>query len=429
MVIMTKQPGGCSHRADGGAALRILIDSSDCYGCNIGDTAMLQVALDRLRAFWPRAVVRIHCLDSESVRLLESQVEIINRRLTRPRQRQIATAWSCAALREKRRYRLLIDEYLRAVKSADLVLLSGGGNLNDAFVRYALPRLATLELAKKSGAVTALVGQGIGPMSNPLLRGQAARILPEVDFICLRDGIGSLTLLDEIGVPASRVMVTGDDAIELGYQARVELLGSGIGVNSRIARYSGVDQSVVERIGAIVNEAASPLGASLVPLPISRNTDEDDLRTARLILNDTAELDSHRKALPSVFLRALPECRIVVSGSYHAVVLALSMGIPAVAIAGCDYYVHKFRGLANRFGPGCHVELTSHPDFENRLRAAIDAAWHSAPSARQSLLRTAVRQVAAGKAAYRRLFALVESRIATASWIARHPRAGRALNR
>ncbi len=388
---MTPGSMGCTHRADGGAALRILVDPSGYHCCNIGDTAMLQVALDRLRSFWPRAVIQIQSLDSESL------------------------------------YPLLIDEYLSAVRRADLVLLSGAGSLSDAFARYALPRLGTLELAAEAGAVTALVGQGIGPMSNPILRRQASKILPRVDFISLRDGIGSLTLLDDIGVPAARVMVTGDDAVELGYRARVESMGAAIGVNCRIAHYSGIDQCVVERIGEVVGEAAASLGASLRPLPISTHTDEDDLRTARLILHDSTELDSQRPASPSEFLLSLPECRMVVSGSYHAAVFALSMGIPAVGIAGCDYYVHKFRGLAHQFGPGCHVELTSHPDFERRLRAAIVAAWHTAPNTRQLLLRAAVRQVAEGKAAYRRLFNVVESRIRSTSWMPRNSRAGHPL--
>jgi hypothetical protein len=135
-------------------------------------------------------------------------------------------------------------------------------------------------------------------------------------------------------------------------------------------------------MGDVIQEAAAPLGALLQPLPVS----------------------------PSKVLLRLPECRIVVSESYHAVVFAASMGIPAVAIAGCDYYVHKFRRLARRFGPGCQVELTSHPAFERRLREAIETAWHSTPQTRQSLLHAAVRQIVEGHAAYARLFALVESR-------------------
>jgi colanic acid/amylovoran biosynthesis protein len=109
-------------------------------------------------------------------------------------------------------------------------------------------------------------------------------------------------------------------------------------------------------------------------------------------------------------LPVVSQCRVVVAGSYHAAVLALSMGIPAVAIARSDYYVDKFRGLAGQFGPACRVELTSHPDFLVRLRSAIDHAWESAGETREHLLRAAVRQIELSESAYRHVFDLVEER-------------------
>jgi colanic acid/amylovoran biosynthesis protein len=357
--IMTLDHLGRTRRADGGAALRVLIHPSG-YPCrNISDTAMLQVALARVRAYWPRTPIQIHPS---------------------------------------------LDDYLSAVQCADLVLMSGAGNLNDSFKRHALCRLDTLELAMDCGAITALVGQGVGPISNPVLRGQAARILPKVNFIALRDGLGSLTLLTELGVPPSRVNITSDDVVELAHRARSDSCGEALGVNIRVAGYSGLNEGVAVRLRAVVGAAADQLAAVLRPLPVAGHAEEDDLRVARLVLQES--LDGEH----AQFLLMLPQCRVIVSSSYHAAVFALSMGIPAVCIAGCDYYVHKFRGLADQFGPACRVELTSHPDFYRRVRVAIEATWVSAPAARQALLRAAVRQIVLGKAAYRRLFAMVEAR-------------------
>jgi polysaccharide pyruvyl transferase WcaK-like protein len=434
-TIMTLDHLGCTRRADGGSSLRVLIDPSGYLCRNIGDTAMLQVALSRVRAYWPRAAIQLHSLDSESVRVLEPRLEVLNPSGALAWSAVATLGWSsatrlgpgfrrswpklmkmvaAAALLAKRRNPRLIDDYLTAVRRANLVLMSGAGSLNDSFKRHALCRLETLELAMDRVAVTALVGQGIGPMRNSVLRGQAARVLPKVDFIALRDGIDSLMLLNDIGVSASRVNVTGDDAVELAYRARANSCGNAIGVNFRVASYSGVDESMASGIGDVVRAAAARLGASLQPLPVSSYAEEDDLRMAKLVLQESLDVESGRASTPPEFLLALPKCRIVVSGSYHAAVFALSMGIPAVGIAGCDYYVHKFRGLADQFGPACQVELTSHPHFHTRLQAAIEAAWQSAPVARQSLLRAAVRQVAQGRAAYRRLFDLVEGRAAHA---------------
>ncbi len=42
-------------------------------------------------------------------------------------------------------------------------------------------------------------------------------------------------------------MTTGDDAIEIAYRLRRDSFGEGLGVNLRIADYSGVDKSLLNR--------------------------------------------------------------------------------------------------------------------------------------------------------------------------------------
>ena len=130
--------------------------------------------------------------------------------------------------------------------------------------------LETIELAIETGAVTALVGQGIGPIADRRLRARAAAILPRVDFIALRDGVGSLALLTSMGVPAARVAVTGDDAIALGYRARKNTLGSAIGVNLRVSDYSGVGADLVAgfyvRLRTAIDDVRISAEATRLPL-------------------------------------------------------------------------------------------------------------------------------------------------------------------
>jgi colanic acid/amylovoran biosynthesis protein len=109
-------------------------------------------------------------------------------------------------------------------------------------------------------------------------------------------------------------------------------------------------------------------------------------------------------------LEVLQRCRVVVVGSYHAAVFALSMGIPAVMIAAREHYAQKLHGLAHQFGVGCQVELASHPELAMRLQAAIESAWTCAPGTRVTLLAAARNQVVASEAAYERLFELMEAR-------------------
>jgi polysaccharide pyruvyl transferase WcaK-like protein len=422
--------------------LRIFIDPSSYQSSNAGDLAMLTVALQRVRALWPSAAITVQTLDPPVVQGLDPAAATLDPfgsrgwsadaflvaravpptrgvnlaldayRWIKRRQPWLARALGSTALRTTCRGARLLHHYLRAVTTADLVMLSGAGSINDEFCVDALIRLETLELARQAGATTALLGQGLGPIDHPVLRARAASVLSQVDFLGLREGLGSLALLDSLGATPHELAITGDDAVVLGYEARRSQPGTALGVNLRVASYSGIDRARVDSVGIIVRAAAARLGTELVPIPISRHPVADDALTGRHLLGNAATTTpSHEVASPAPVLEALQRCRLVVVGSYHAAVFALSMGIPAVMIAGSPYYEQKLRGVAHQFGIGCQVELAAHPDFAARLRGAIDVAWATADETRDGLLTAARKQMGASEAAYRRLFELVETRI------------------
>jgi colanic acid/amylovoran biosynthesis protein len=100
-------------------------------------------------------------------------------------------------------------------------------------------------------------------------------------------------------------------------------------------------------------------------------------------------------------------CRVVVAGSYHAAVFALAQGVPAVGVARSPYYATKMEGLRERFGGRFEVVRIGGRRFEDRLAAAVDAAWRTPPEERAALLAAAERQVEAGRAAYAKLVPIV----------------------
>ena len=97
--------------------------------------------------------------------------------------------------------------------------------------------LNLVEHACHAGVPVALVGQGLGPLDDPGLQARAAQVLPKVGLIALREGRRGPQILDRAGVDAERVLVTGDDAIELAYHARIDEIGSDIGFCLRVAGY------------------------------------------------------------------------------------------------------------------------------------------------------------------------------------------------
>ena len=63
-----------------------------------------------------------------------------------------------------------LTDYLRILEAADLVLATGMGGITDVFPGYAYELLETLDSAHRLGAVTAMMGQGMGPIDDCRLR-------------------------------------------------------------------------------------------------------------------------------------------------------------------------------------------------------------------------------------------------------------------
>ena len=407
--------------------MRILVEPSDIILRNAGDSAMLAIALRRLRAEFPDARISVLTQDEETLHAYAPDVEPVSAHgrntwaadllfLNRPRRlptpiltairgighalRRRAPAAVRALLRLKtrltRRFSEELSEYLAAVETSDLVVVAGGGGLTDEFAGYALAFLETLELALDRGKPIALMGQGVGPIEGAQLRRRAQSVLRRAKLIALREELAGRPLLRELGISDERVVTTGDDAIELAYERRPREPGSALGVNVRVAGYAGVNAGDAESIGRVV------AGRPVIGVPISRYEIDSDFATLERMfpsvpLPDPSTFDA-AKAIDLV-----AKCRVVVAGSYHAAVFALSIGVPAVCIASSPYYAGKFNGLAGQFGAGCWVERLQGAEFPGRLARSIDAAWAEADALRPRLLEAAARQIEAGKEAYRRL--------------------------
>jgi polysaccharide pyruvyl transferase WcaK-like protein len=423
----------------GSTALRIVVDPGGYSAANIGDTAMLAAVLGRLRRRWPAARIACHTLEPAWLRALDSAAVPLDpggahawnlegavaarlglrpgpcagvvaggRRLRRASPG--AGRWLArAARRGMGRDPSVVDAYLDDVRRADLVVKAGAGALTDAFAWHAYEALETLALGQRAGAVTALVGQGIGPIDDPALRRRAAEVLAQANLVALRDGAASRVLVDTMGVAGDRIAITGDDALALVVGRPSPAGRDGLGINLRCAGYAGLEPPHVATIGDAVRAQASR-GRRPIPLPIDRHADVDDLGAIRRCVAPLALDPGDGPRTPEAFLSAVEPCRAVVTGSYHGAVFALGSGIPVVAISASAYYTHKLTGLVAQFGAACRVVDARHPRFAERLHEAIDAAWAEPEHVRADLRAAAVRQVADAEAAFARLAACVEAR-------------------
>jgi polysaccharide pyruvyl transferase WcaK-like protein len=414
--------------------LHILVEPSDYILRNTGDMAMMHIAISRLAALWPRASIQVFtrdptllaafCPDAipllapEPRKLASSPLSHFLRQRMGPivrrllfwndlgRQRLwLRGRWpSKSRPRSESAPRRSSDAVLDAISRANVVVVTGMGGVTDAFPEYAMGLLDRLEVAIRSGKLVVMFGQGMGPLRDPELRAKAMAVLPRVGFISLREGRSGVPLLHSLGVDPARLMVTGDDAIEMAAAATTSRLGSGLGINLRAADYADVDSDFVIDCREVLHGAARAYGAPMVPIPISTVPGEEDAITiSEMMSGYCIESDAYADVnSPFTVIERINSCRIVFTGSYHAAVFALSMGVSTVCLAKSDYYRDKFAGLADLFQCGCEIVLGQEANWRPKLAGALEQAWRSADEVRPQLLEAAQRQILWSRAAYQK---------------------------
>ena len=408
--------------------MNILIESGNTNS-NWGDSSMLQVAISRLQELFPDSL--IHLLGHSEDPLTQSWNRV---RHVHPKGRQQWFLHYGVLGPLQKRYPALIDRTYRAApgfmsslsdlklqlkgtsnrprdaflstfKRADLLVISGMGGINDVFEYSCRRILSIINLAQAWDVPVFLFGQGIGPIQNPQIRDKARRLLPLAAQIALREKKYSFSLLRELGYSRDQIVVTGDDAVSLAYEQRPEELGSSIGVNLRRASYSGLGTDVEHTLTDVLNDLCDELSTSLRPVPISHGGDGSDVETVQRILSKCGvESDGGASfTSPVDVIRSAGQCRIVVTGSYHGGVFALSQGVPVVAISNSSYYDAKFEGLADQFGGGCAVIRADDPNFSSKVHSEIRRLWDQANTLRPKLLSAAKSQGASQRKAYNQL--------------------------
>ena len=421
--------------------MRIVVDPSTLTCSNMGDVAMLQVAVQRLHALWPTAQIcvftrapdalAIHCpnvcaLSQEGRRLWFSDQALLGgldrhvpsglRGVKRELGKWLRRRWPTALeglQRSKARLRHRGDDsrqnFLEQMRQVDLHVVSGAALLNDKNTSDAVIVLQTMEMATRRGAPVVMVSQGVGPLRDPELMGRARSILPLVNLIALREALVGGALLRSLGVSAERLMVTGDDAVEMARAVSSRASESGIGVNLRVAKSTDVPPDFIPTIRSALQKAARRFGVPLVPIPIAFHSAADDPKWIRELLagyDDDSDGGRHL-ATPREVIEQAGRCRIVVTAAYHAAVFALAQGVPVVALVYNEYYDLKFRGLQDMFAGGCELIGLQSPTLSEDLSAAIERTWNATASLRSKLREAADRQVERAAAAYQRIHQIV----------------------
>lgn len=420
----------------------VIVEPGTFTSLNLGDLAMLQVAICRLQAALPSAELRVFTQDAAALeehcpgtlplsddarrewyaeRFFLGSVHSLlpsaaSRKLARTqhgmRRRYPRLMRSAMRLRAQTNVALWrsVSSFLEVMERASMVVVAGQHTIADAFYSRARNLLDTLETAILNGIPTVMLGQAIGPLTNPDLVARARNVLPAVGLIAVREPNIAPPILRALGVSDSRIILTGDDAVAPAFAAHRNALREALGVNVRATPVAGVDVSVVDRVGPVLRDFAAAHGVSLVPLPSAyHGLANDDLTLGRLLASESVVPSGEwtPRTVPAL-ISQVGRCRIVVAGAYHVAVFALAQGIPVVALAQSPYYKTKYDGLESLFGSGCETISLDDVALDVHLREAIERAWERADELRPPLLEAAERQVRWGEEAFVRAMSLVD---------------------
>jgi polysaccharide pyruvyl transferase WcaK-like protein len=406
--------------------VRILLEQSGYGLTNLGDLAMLQVAVERIRLNFPKAKLFIFTSSAEK---LEKYFPG-----TTPVLPQARNAWQEAKIIPIPR-RFLLDswvkrlsylegfikfrfprianylrrvtnlrapygkdeyDYFSVIQEADMVLVSGGGFITDHFKNHAKAILDTLSLAQKLGKPTAMFGQGIGPLSNKPVMKLARQVLSKLKVLGIRDGVTSKEYGNILRGPHGQVLITGDDSIEIALKHREKSVErNNIGVNIRLAYYSGNFQHLLPEVGNLLKDISRSSNSPIIPIPVQISNINSDLSSILQLCDlEEREFELAQSIIsPEDLIKQICRCKIVITGSYHAGVFALACGIPIVAMAGSDYYEAKFAGLAHQFGIGVNIVHLNSENMLGELKGYIENALKHPNEMETKLIEKARQQV------------------------------------
>jgi polysaccharide pyruvyl transferase WcaK-like protein len=418
---------------------------------NIGDISMLQVAAARLRRLWPTACIKVltespanlgkYCPGTESLLRVGRDCWVgdrdsfnsflftrFHKYLPGPMISWLSGLIRMLEIKSPSLLRMMIRlrpifgnggdykdnliAFLEAMENADLHVVCGAGGFADSCKMWNIITLNTVEAAILRNIPVAMFGQGMGPLNDLQVLSRAKSILPQVSIITLRGGRGGLALLESLGVDASHILTSGDEAIDLAYGARTDEHGQALGVNLRVASYAEIDIRFIEKLRPILHEFARQHNAAMIPVPIAFHSRASDPQAIRLLLAGFDDQSDGGATLdtPLKVIKQAGRCRVVVTGAYHAAVFALAQGIPVVCLSNSPYYDAKFLGLEDQFGLGCETVSLNDPEKFEMLPAALERAWQSAESVRLPLQQAALRQIELSRSAYEQAKYMIDSK-------------------
>jgi polysaccharide pyruvyl transferase WcaK-like protein len=266
---------------------------------------------------------------------------------------------------------------LRLVQSGDLVVLGGGGLINDQIGLSYLRYFCSLALGVRlKGGRVATVGLGIEPLVSRTGKYLARLLLSLCDVVGVRDRAS-----------ASRAQQFGARRVECG----VDIGWLSSGSIPRVSRRSSPSHlrvavtiageqhsqarkrvEVLSSFLGVLKQDVAQLSVVFLAMQTHSEELEDDEHWLRLISARNPDVEC-TVVKPNSYLdaaEALSTCDVAVGYRLHGLLLSYMLGLPVIAISRSSKVSETFRDA-----PGAFVYSETDPTLQKNLRAALFEVW------------------------------------------------------
>ena len=351
---------------------------------HLGDEAMTEFAIEAVRAQGADDITLVAGNPQYAGRMYE--VDGVNRFGFRMGHRASNAARSAAILAHVRGEASLHDSdralpTLRALETADALLIAGGGNLNSTFDHHIYDRLTLARVAREYGVPYALTSQTLGPLIYRDDRSLIEELLCGARFFTARED-HTYRVASEIAGAKTEVLLQVDDAFSLtanpsDREAIADLTGAPFVIASFAEKSSSPVLSTADYhalAARIIREIAERAGIRVLLVPHAGALQADKFKRDEISNETIARIADHSnvrtvRMLTARQLAALTEeASLVIGTRYHAGIFAAAVGVPHVALAPNMYSSVRMRGAARNIGFEDFVLPISHAS------AVIDTA-------------------------------------------------------
>lgn len=243
-----------------------------------------------------------------------------------------------------------------AIKSSDLVIIGGGGLLEDIHNYFSIPRyLHTVILAKLFRKSVMFYSVGVGPISNKLSKFMVRSICNISDIITVRDQKSKETL-DCLGISNVSILVSEDPvflleevdsslAKKILVREKVPLDKPLIGVSVRQIEWYNLNYSSLAKF---LDYLISSQDVTVVFVPFGRDGSPTDLDLSRQIIDQMKHKAYALEEVysPSETLGIIKQFDFLIGMRFHSLMMGAITGVPTLGIC----YLPKVEILLTELG-------------------------------------------------------------------------------